>query len=205
VRKVAGLVTFNNERQNGVIIKNISIHTQAISDDIGGFSIAAKTGDTLIAVKDDFVKDTVLVTDATYLIINLKKDPVMLQEVVVSGTALSPAKKLEDNKKDYRAIYRIGDKKNIIGPDNIDKIWSALSREGNNARRLQRNFNTDYQNSIIDRRFTKKLVNGTTGYRGKQLDDFMIKYRPSFKMVENANDYELVEYVKKRFVDDKKK
>ncbi|MDP9077307.1 MAG: hypothetical protein M3O71_07795 [Bacteroidota bacterium] len=204
VRKITGLVSFNNERQSGVNIKDISIHTQAISNDIGEFTITAKTGDTLIARKEGFLEDTTLVKDATYFVINLKKNPVMLKEVIVNAGALSPAKKLEDNKKDYHEIYRVGDKSNIIGPDNIDKIWSALSREGNNARRLQRTFNTDYQNSVIDRRFTKKLVKNITGYKNKRLDDFMVRYRPSFEMVKDANDYELTEYIKKKFYLDEK-
>ncbi|MCR8559019.1 hypothetical protein KXD93_15285 [Mucilaginibacter sp. BJC16-A38] len=199
VRKITGLVSFNNERQSGVNIKDISIHTQAISNDIGEFTITAKTGDTLIARKEEFVKDTALVDDALYFVINLKKNPIMLKEVIVNAGALSPAKKLEDSKKDYHEIYRVGDKSNIIGPDNVDKIWSALSREGNNARNLQHTFNTDYQNSIIDHRFTKNLVMGITGYKAKRLDDFMIKYRPTYEMVKDANDYELGEYIKKEF------
>jgi len=205
VRRITGLVSINNERQSGAVIRNTSRRIQVTSNDIGEFSITAETGDTLITSKGDYMKDTLTVTNEPYFIILLKKSPTMLKEVTVNATALTPAKKLEENKKDYHEIYRIGDKSHmIVGLGiNVDKLWSAISREGNNARKLQRRFNTDYKSSIVDRRFNKALVGHITGYKGERLANFMDKCRPSFETVKKDTDYELIQYIKKKMAEDK--
>jgi hypothetical protein len=203
ISKAAGLVSFNDARQSGVVIKNMNTGTQAISNDQGEFTIAAKPGDSLIIYKEDYKRDTLVVANQPWLIIQLKHNPLMLKEVVVSSTAATPLKTFEENKKDYKEIYRIGDKSNIIGPDNIDKIWSAVSKEGNDARRLQRTFNSDYRNGVINRRFNKTLVTRITGYKGDRLLNFMNKYRPTFEMAVSAKEYEMTEYIKRKLAQDK--
>jgi hypothetical protein len=128
----------------------------------------------------------------------------MLKEVVINSTSITAEETYAENKKDYKEIYRIGDKSNIIGPDNIDKIWSAVSKEGNDARKLQRRLTTDYKSSLVNRRFTKTLVARITGYKDIVLDNFMIKYRPTFEMIPKATDYDLIRYIKKKLAEDKR-
>ncbi|SHN33053.1 hypothetical protein [Mucilaginibacter sp. OK098] len=203
-RTIPGLVTFNAMRQSGVVIKNVNLHTQIISNDRGEFTIQAKAGDTLISSKEDYIKDTLLVTDQPFFIIQLKKNPLILKEVLIKSSPITIEETYAKNKKDYKEIYRIGDKSNIIGPDNIDKIWSAVCKEGNDARKLQRTLTSDYKSSLVNRRFTKTLVTRITGYKDTTLDNFMIKYRPTFKMVQKATDYDLIQYIKKKMAEDKK-
>ena len=207
---VTGIVYLDSERQSSVIIKNISSHKQTISNDIGEFKISAKSGDTLVAIKSNFPDDSLLVNDQSALIINLKRTPTMLKEVVVNSTALTPEKVLEGNKKDYHEIYRIGDKSHAViitpfGPGIlIDKLWSAVSREGHNARKLQKQFTTDYKNAIIDRRFNKTLVAKITGYKDKKLETFMDRHRPTYEFADKATEYEMIDYIKTGMVTDKK-
>jgi hypothetical protein len=201
VRQVKGMVTFDNNRQGNAVIKNRNI--QALSNDLGEFSVQAKSGDTLITIKEGFLNDTLTITDVPYFIIRLRKSPLMLKEVDINGTLLTPEKKLAENKAAYKEIYRKGDKSNaiVITPLGvgvvIDKVWSAVSKEGHDARRLQRTFVADYQNSIVDRRFSKALVSQVTGYSGELLFNFMSKYRPDYDIVKNATDYEVIRYIKK--------
>jgi hypothetical protein len=214
-RKIAGLVTFNNERQTSTVIKNISSHKQTISDEIGEFTLMAGNGDTLTISKQDFIKDTLLVTAQQYFIIQLKKTPLILKEVIVNSTALTPEQTLAQNKKEYKDIYFKGDKSHIIESIpigfglglsigiNIDKLFSALSKEGKDARRLQRTLIKDYQSSIIDRKFSKAMVARLTGYKGDRLYSFMDKYRPTFQMASKATDYEMSQYVKKKLTEDR--
>jgi hypothetical protein len=198
---VKGMVIFDNNRQGNAAVKTKNIQT--LSNDLGEFSIQAKAGDTLIAVKEGFLNDTLTITDAPYLIIRLRKSPLMLKEVDINSTLLTPEKKLDENKTAYKEIYRKGDKSHaiVITPLGvgvvIDKVWSAVSKEGADARRLQRTFVADYQNSIVDRRFSKALVGQVTGYSGERLFNFMSKYRPDYGMVKNATDYEVIQYIKK--------
>lgn len=207
--QVKGLVIFDNLRQGNAVIKNGNIQT--LSNDLGEFYIPAKIGDTLISTKKGFLNDTLAVTDAPYIVIRLKKGALMLKEVDIHSTVLTPEKILTENKAAYKEIYRKGDKSNaiVITPLGvgvvIDKVWSAVSKEGADARRLQRTFIADYENSVIDKHFTKALVNKVTGYTGERLFNFMSKYRPEYKVVKNATDYELIQYIKKCLKGDKLK
>ena len=85
----------------------------------------------------------------------------------------------------------------------VDKVWSAVSKEGKDARRMQRRLVTDYKSNVINRRFTKTLVGRITGYKGNKLDDFIVKYRPTFEMIQKATDYDLIRYIKKKMAEDK--
>jgi hypothetical protein len=135
----------------------------------------------------------------------------MLKEVIVMDKALTPEKILKENKETYKEIYRKGDESHavVITPLGvgvvIDKVWSAVSKEGKDARKMQRRLTTDYRSATVDRRFTKNLVTRVTGYKGIRLDDFMVKYRPTFEMVNKWNNYELVEYIKAKLAADKDK
>jgi hypothetical protein len=112
VRKIAGLVTCNNQRQSSAVIKNVNLHTQTISNDRGEFTIQAKAGDTLISSKEGYSKDTLPITDQPFFIIQFKKDPLMLKEVVINSTLITAEETYAENKKDYKEIYRKGDKSN---------------------------------------------------------------------------------------------
>jgi len=198
---VKGLVVFDNTRQGNVAIKNR--HIQTSSTELGEFSISAQSGDTLITTKEGFLPDTLPITDASFFVIRLTKGPLILKEVAINSTLLTPEKILAENKTAYKEIYRKGDKSHavVITPLGvgvvIDKVWSAVSKEGADARRLQRTFVADYQNSIIDKHFSKALVSRVTGYTGGRLFNFMSKYRPAYQTVKNFTEYEMVQYIKK--------
>jgi len=207
VKEIKGLITYNNERQSGAIIKNLSIHTLTISNDKGEFAIKAKTGDTLAIIKTDYNSDTLLVMDQQYLIIQLHKNPIMIKEVVINSTTITPESAYAANKKEYKEIYFLGDNKGIFFSDalvNIDKLNNALGKKGHEARTLQRTLTTDYKNSVIDKQFNP-LAARITGYKGKQLSDFIADNRPPYEMAIKATDYDLVQYIKKKLVGDKKK
>lgn len=207
VREITGLVSYHNERQNGVIIKNLSIHVQTLSNDIGEFSIKAKTGDTLITVKADYEKDTLVIADQRYLIINLRKPPLLLKEVVVISTSISPESAYEANKKDYNEIYFLGDKSHIFLSGslvNIDKLNNALGKKGHQARRMQRNLTADYKNSVIDKRFNP-LAARITGYKDKLLSDFILDNRPTYEMAVKATDYDISQYIKRKLAEKRKR
>jgi hypothetical protein len=80
---------------------------------------------------------------------------------------------------------------------NVDKVYNALSKEGKEARQLQRNLTNDYKNSIVDKRFNR-LAARITGYKGKQLTDFIADNRPSYEIVIQSSDYDIIRYIKRR-------
>jgi hypothetical protein len=207
VKEITGLVTCNNERQGGANIKNLNLRIQTTSSEWGGFTLKVKTGDTLITIKKDYINDTLLVADQQYLIIEMRKTPVVLKEVIINGTAITPASTYEANKKEYKQIYFWGDNSGIFFSGslvNIDKLNNALGKKGHDARRLQHTLTKDYKNSVVDKRFNP-LAARITGYKGKPLSDWIIENRPSYEMVIKATDYDLVQYIKVKLSGDKKK
>jgi len=81
---------------------------------------------------------------------------------------------------------------------NINKLYSALSKEGKDARRLQRTLTRDYESDEIDRLFSKEMVKNATHLDGKELDNFISEYRPSYNWIKTASDYELILYIKEK-------
>jgi len=208
---IAGLITNGSDRLSHAVIKNTSTRRQTLSNDLGQFTINATKGDTLVISKTDYVNDTLSIENDQSLIVQLKRVPTMLKEVVVNGTAITPASVYDQNKKDYKDIYFKGDKSNMIGTSvglgfgvnlNIDKLYSALSKQGKDARRMQRTLTSDYRNSVVDKRFNP-IAARISGYRGKQLSDFIKDNRPAYEMVIKATDYDLVQYIRKKLPVDK--
>lgn len=52
------------------------------------------------------------------------------------------------------------------------------------------------QDHYIDHRFTKALVEKTTGLYNEERDDYMVKYRPKYNELQGMNDVQLSEYIK---------
>lgn len=199
---ISGVVTSASGYVSGAAIFNKNVHIKVISDLHGGFNIRAHSGDTLLVSRKDFKPDTVVAGSDGALIVQLKANGFRLKEVQIKDSPLTPEAKFRQNQQAYHDIYRIGDDKNMviitpigIGLD-IDKLYSALSRQGKNARKLQRELKSQYHEDIVDRKFSRSLVARVTGYKNAQLDDFMARYRPSFEFVSKKNEYGVIEYIK---------
>jgi hypothetical protein len=208
--QIAGMVMAGNGRISGAQIKNIHSHIQQTSDERGQFEISAAAGDTLIITKTDYINDTVAIANQQSVLVQLKRTETLLKQVEINSTAISPASVYAANKKEYKLIYFWGDDSHIFGVStdmgyipgvtiNIDKLNNALGKRGRDSRRLQRNFATDYQNSVVDQRFNP-IAARITGYKDKRLSDFIRDNRPTYEMVSKASDYELIQYVKKKLV-----
>lgn len=210
-KEISGFILSETTKLNGAIILNLNLNIKTKSDKRGYFSINAKKGDTLITAEFNYKTDTLIFNNQTPLIINLNVAHNVLREVVIKGSKISPLEKYNENKKEYKDIYWKGDKSKIIEIEagtvpgikiNIDKLYSALSKQGKDARRLQKNLTQDYQNDVVDQHFSKSLVGNITGYKGEQLDDFIIKYRPSYEFVLKSSEYDIIQYIKKELAVD---
>lgn len=172
----------------------------------GEFKTIAQTGDVLIAQLDGYQSDTVKVGPVNDVIFYLKRKSIRLQEVIVKDTLQSPSKRLKEIQEDYKDIYLKGNSSdifNIGGPNggggvglSIDALYSAFSKEGKDARKLQKILDRDYKELVIDYRYTPDLVQQATGLGGIKLRDFMQQYRPSYNFVLEANDYELLLFIR---------
>jgi hypothetical protein len=206
-QNIYGFVTSDLKPLSGATIKNLNSKTLDITNENGKFELALKPGDTVSASYIGFNTETFIFRNQSPLLITLKAAPNMLGEVFIRAN-MSPLEKFKKNQANYKQIYRIGDDSHVISlagglgvagiAINIDALYSALSKEGKDARRLQKTLIRDYHSDIVDSRFTKSLVVKLTGYEGQQLESFMINNHPSYEFIKNASDYDIIQYIKQK-------
>ena len=167
----------------------------------GEFTTRAASGDVLVAALPGYGVDTITVRSQTTILFYLKRNSILLQEVTVRDSLLSPDQRRAQNEVEFKDAYRKGDASDILNINSrgaglgIDALWSLLSREGKNARYLQKILEQDYRDLMINYRFTRPLVSRVTGLTGDALKDFMEQYRPSYYFVLEANDYSLIQFI----------
>ncbi|WP_230548086.1 hypothetical protein [Mucilaginibacter sp. UR6-11] len=203
-----GIVSSNLKPLSGATIKNLSSGRLAVSGMEGNFVLTLTRGDTILTSYIGLKTDTLIFHNQSPLLISLKPLPNTLGEITIRDHQVSALDKFRKNRQDYKQIYRIGDDSHIISAlggfafagiaINIDALYSHFSREGKNARRLQKTLVRDYHDDIIDTRFTRSLVTKYTGYEGQQLDNFMIDNRPTYEFITHASEYDIIKYIQQQ-------
>ena len=175
----------------------------------GELKTNAREGDVLVAALQGYGVDTISVKSQNTVLFYLRRNSIQLQEVVVRDSVKTPADQLKDAQEEYKTIYTKGAVKNVFttGGSNggggaglsINALYNLLSKEGKNARMLQKIIERDYRDAMIEYRFTRTLVNTVTGLIGSKLSDFKQQYKPGYYFILEANDYELIQYIQKSY------
>ena len=175
----------------------------------GEFKTAGREGDVLVAALQGYGVDTISVKSESTILFYLKRNSIQLREVVVRDSLKTPSEQLKQAQEEYNTIYTKGAVKDVFttGGSNggggaglsINALYNLLSKEGKNARMLQKIIERDYRDAMIEYRFTKSLVNSVTGLSGAQLVDFKQQYKPGYYFILEANDYELIRYIQKSY------
>jgi hypothetical protein len=165
------------------------------SNDIGLFNIKASVGDTLIVIKRGFNDLEVVVRSTKDMIIYLNRG-ITLNEVVINGESKKQA--LNDIKKDFKdkGSFYAGKPpflSFLFTP--LTAIYELIGRTPKNARRFNNYYNTEVQQSHVDQFFNKSIINKNTGLTGKELDNFMINYRPDYELSKNWNSYDGLKWI----------
>ncbi|QNL50717.1 hypothetical protein H8S90_03715 [Olivibacter sp. SDN3] len=206
-QEMEGIVfdTYTKQRVPRVYIYNMANDEMRYNNKRGEFSIKANPGDTLIAVVKGYHSDTTVVhSEKPVIIFNLSRATIWLDEVSIVARR-SPQQILEERKRDYSSAYKEGNPGSLFsaGPTgaglSIDALYSLLSRRGKNARFLQDMIQREYENNVIDARFTQAVVRQLTNLSGGALEDFMQQYRPTYHFIMQANDYELGKYIQSSY------
>ncbi len=193
------------QRISQVYIYNTGNDEGGYNNTRGEFEITASPGDILIAATKGYLPDTLMVSDKKVVLFNMERSTIWIDEVSVIARR-SPEEQLLENKKEFGTAYSKGSAGSIfsVGPTgaglSIDALYSLISREGKNARRLQEIIEREYRESVIDYRFTPDLVSNVTGLKGAPLADFMRQYRPSYYFVLSSNEYNLIFYIRTSFI-----
>ena len=195
---------------NGVIFENGSKIRLALSEvyntrnrysvgsnDMGLFQIKAKIGDTLIISKRGFRDKTVPITTTKDMIVNLIRDETTLNEVVINGE--SKKQTLDAIKQDFRdkGSFYAG-KPPVLSYffSPLTALYELFGRTPNNARRFNKMYVTELQNNQVDQLFNKTTINKNTGLEGKELENFMVNYRPDYDKAKNWTVYDATKWIK---------
>lgn len=193
-----------NQRIGKVFIKNNWTKANTYNNTRGEFDMLVNVGDAVIASKDGYHSDTIVYKEQKVLLFYLERTAIYIPEVKVTARK-SPDLILRERREEFDKAYKLADPGSIfsVGPTgaglSIDAVYNMLSKEGKHARRLTRIIQKEYEDNIIDSKFTRDLVHHLTGLKETHLDNFMSNYRPSYSFVLTASPYELTAYIKSKY------
>ncbi|TCC93922.1 hypothetical protein EZ428_03885 [Pedobacter frigiditerrae] len=170
------------------------------SNDMGLFSIKSAIGDTLVVIKRGFNDIRVVVSSTKDIILQLNRGGTMLSEVVINGQGKKQA--LDAIKRDFKnkgSFY--GGKppllSYVLSP--LTAVYELFGRTPKNARRFNKMYVSELQDSHVDQLFNKTTINKETGLTGKELEDFMVNYRPDYEKAKNWTYYDSTKWIKDSF------
>ncbi|WP_345065404.1 hypothetical protein [Sphingobacterium thermophilum] len=204
--EIGGIVLDVESKQRiaKVFLVNKSTGEKIYNNSKGEFAMKLREGDLLIASKENYFSDTLVYKGEKVLVISLKRKAIEIPTVNVVARR-SPEEILEQRKKEYSRAYRLADPGDYVSVGqngaglSIDAVYNYFSREGRNARRLTQYFQKEYEDNYIDMVFSRELVKRETGLEGEALDNFMVRYRPTYAFVLKATHYDLVKYIKTKY------
>ncbi|HWZ16797.1 MAG TPA: hypothetical protein VNW95_16285 [Mucilaginibacter sp.] len=173
----------SNNRMSNVFIRNNNNKQITITDNSGNFSIKAETGNLIIFDSPGFISDTLYLIDLVPKKIMMVTKTIALREVSITST-----RQAFDPHKEYPEIYTKS-KVYIMSPT------SWFSKEGRDARKLKRYFVTEEQQRHVDAVFTRAYVGSIVPLKGRDLEDFMTLYRPSYAFIRGNNSESLAVYI----------
>lgn len=204
--KVEGIVfdVDTKQRVGRVMLTNLRTGAKLFNNTRGEFVLNLEIGDKLVSSKENYHSDTLEYTGQVVLVINLKKKTIYIDPVTVVARK-TPDQILAERREEYDKAFKLADPGDYVSVGqngaglSINAVYNYFSREGRNARRLTRYFQREYEENIVDIRFSRDLVRNTIGLEGDALDNFMIRYRPSYDFVMAASPYQMINYIKSKY------
>jgi len=166
------------------------------SNDLGIFQIKALVGDTLVTIKRGFSDQQQVVLSNRDMIIYLDMGNT-LDQVNIRGQ--SKKMELDELKQDYRdkGSFYAGKPpllSYIFAP--LTALYELFGRTPKNAKRFGKYYNTELQQTTIDGFFNESLIQKNTELEGKDLENFMLNYRPDYSKSKNWTEYDAVKYIR---------
>ncbi|RYF20225.1 MAG: hypothetical protein EOO42_12805 [Flavobacteriales bacterium] len=188
-----------------VYIYNSSIDEGFYNNTKGEFVANIKLGDTLFAALSGHAMDTVVYRGQSAIVFQLRSMGIRLKEVNIYGKAKTPQELYKSRLEEYKYKLDKGSSKDLLNLGErgvgigIDAIYNLLSRDGKNARQLQKILEKDYKEQVIDYRFRPDYVMGLVDIKEENLQDFMTQYRPTYNFVLSASEYAFIQFVKNSY------
>ncbi len=126
-----------------------------------------------------------------------------LKEVVVIGKSYKQDS--IENREYYNRVFnfdrggvRISETGTMGGTPGLDlgsMIQMLQFRKNKSIKKFQGRLIEEEQNKFIDYKFNKQLVQQLTKLSGKDLEKFMVAYRPTYEMVSYSEEYDFLKYI----------
>lgn len=173
----------SNDKMPNVFIKDANARAITLTDKKGNFEIATSAGHTLIFSSPGYVSDTLYVVD-----MQPKKVQMVALGIALHQVNIQASRATFNPRTEYPDVYRKS-KVYVMSPT----TW--FSKEGRNARRLKRYFAREEQERHIDSVFNPVYVSTLVPLRGRDLESFMVMYRPTYAYIMDNNGPSLAVYV----------
>jgi hypothetical protein len=213
-RELSGKIKLQstNEILSGVTISNRSLGQHNMSDLGGNYRIAARTGDTLIISSAGYLTDTLPVTEDLFSA-GANGYTIYLHEKVV---ALPSVQISETNNYQKDSIQRHEDYAWLLDKKHPVKLWNEkrpgdgpglsfspigyYSKDEVRKRSLKKRLRQEEEDDYIDYKFPRVKVAQLTGLKGDSLQQFMIRYRPTYQWCRDANAMDVLLYINDKLV-----
>jgi hypothetical protein len=81
----------------------------------------------------------------------------------------------------------------------IDQPFTYFSSSEKRSVNSGKQFEKQEEAAYVDYRFSKANVSRLTGLKGDSLQQFMLRYRPTYKFCRSANHEDMLRYVNEKF------
>ncbi len=174
---------------SGVNVLNKTRGIQSQTGDEGQFNIAAGENEILIFYKAGYLPDTLLLVNTRPLIRNMIPDSKILNTVIIKGDNFSPEVQYAEVYKRAKVLTATKESPLTFYPTKY------FSKEGRFARRFKKKLEREKSERKIDQRFNDGLVKSITPLRDRELDCFMVMYRPTLKTLNKLDKDDLFLYI----------
>lgn len=130
-----------------------------------------------------------------------KRDSGVMDTALVVRRKLSAADKMAEKQAAYKSIYFWGEIKNMVTLPhqgglavNLNKLYNLFSRQGRASRRLQKQFEQEFEQDQI-LAYWNTLSESYTPLTGDSLAKFRIYYQPTLKWLKKSDHYDRIAYV----------
>ncbi len=179
----------SNTKLTDVTVLNKMSDLQTSTDSAGTFKINGKPNQVLIFYKAGYRPDTLLLIDERPVFRYLVPDKNMLATVEIKADNFDP-------EVQYADVYRKAEF--LTAGQNIPLTFYTskfFSKEGRFARRFKKCLELEKTERKIDQRFNNTVVRAITPLEGRELDCFMVLYRPAFKLLNKLDKDDLLLYI----------
>lgn len=190
------------QRLAKVLVANQNNNAIVSSDDLGVFEIKCAMGDSLLFRQKDYADQKKAVTTEATIMVYMQSS-FNLAEVNIKGQTKKQELQQVMGEYNSQGIYGNG-KTSVMGTlaSPINALFDVFGSGPKQARRFQRYSANELEQTQVDKRFTRPLVQRITGLSDTtKLNIFVLAYKPSYQDIKAWNDYELINYIKKSYTD----